>query len=188
MADARAQEVDRLLQEGLDHYGAGETEQALACWRRVLEIEPDQPEAREYLQAAEEPEEAAPAAGDGNDVIREAQRLLGADPEAALELLETAAAREPERVDIQTYIDMVRSRLLRDYRARLGQHPGVPHPRLSPDRVLRYNLPADAGFVLSLVDGATPVKDLLSLCGMDEFRALRILSRLIEAGIVEMRS
>ena len=50
---------------------------------------------------------------------------------------------------------------------------------------MKFNLPATAGFVLSQVDGATSVTDLVSLSGLDEFDTLRILSHLLDAGIVE---
>jgi predicted transcriptional regulator len=63
---------------------------------------------------------------------------------------------------------------------------GQTVPRLLVDlaEVTRYNLHTDAGFLLSLLDGATTVEDLVSLSGMDAFDALRILNNLIDAGIV----
>ena len=51
---------------------------------------------------------------------------------------------------------------------------------------MKFNLPTTAGFVLSLVDGSTSVNDLMSLSGLDAFDTLRILTGLIDAGIVEI--
>jgi hypothetical protein len=62
----------------------------------------------------------------------------------------------------------------------------VPRLRLGSQEILRFNLPADAGFLLSMVDGATPAADLVALSGMDPFDALRALQRLLEAGILEV--
>jgi tetratricopeptide (TPR) repeat protein len=189
MDHSERNEIDRLLREGLNHYGAGDAESALSCWRRVLELDPQHPEAREYLQTAldDAPDaRAEPGSAATDDVLQEVQRLLQADdPEAALELLETAVAEDGDH--LHGYIEMVRSRLLKRYRERLSLGHGIPHQRLSPEQVMQYNLPPEAGFLLSLVDGTTPVKDLVSVSGMDEFRSLQILVQLVDVGIVELR-
>jgi tetratricopeptide (TPR) repeat protein len=41
-----------LLRRGLDHYGRNETREAVRCWREVLRLDPDNCEARDYLEAA----------------------------------------------------------------------------------------------------------------------------------------
>jgi hypothetical protein len=48
---------------------------------------------------------------------------------------------------------------------------------------MRFNLPADAGFLLSLVDGQTTVQEIVSISGMDAFDAFQILKSLLEANI-----
>lgn len=183
-------DIERLVQQGLDHYGTGDVGRAVACWREALALDPDHAEAQEYLQTALEDSfsggEAPPASP--RPVLEEAQRLLADDAEAALELLEGSAAEHPDDLELQGYVEMVRSRLLKQYREKLLVDSAFPRQCLSPELVMSYNLPPDAGFLLSLVDGTLGVKDLISICGMDEFRALRILTRLIEAGIVEMRT
>jgi hypothetical protein len=63
----------------------------------------------------------------------------------------------------------------------------VPHVLLGPDRILRFDLPPSAGFVLSMIDGNTAVEDLVPLTGMDPFDALATLGRLQDAGIIEVR-
>lgn len=192
MGQSTADEIDRLLQEGLNHYGTGDMEQAIRCWRGVLELDPSQPEAREYLEAALDDAcegNQGERAREPDALLQEAQRLLQADdPETALEILESAAAQDPDHLEVHSYIDMVRTRLLKRYRERFVQDPGIPRLRLEPEQVMKYNLPPDAGFLLSLVDGTITVKDLLSVCGMDEFCSLRLLARLVDAGIVEIGS
>jgi len=44
--------IARLLQQGLEHYGRNEVADALKCWQRVLELQPDHPVARDYLDSA----------------------------------------------------------------------------------------------------------------------------------------
>ena len=46
-----------------------------------------------------------------------------------------------------------------------------------------FNLPADAGFLLSLVDGKTTIQEIVSISGMDAFDSFRILKCLLDAKI-----
>ena len=54
--------------------------------------------------------------------------------------------------------------------------------------MLKYNLPAAAGFLLSAIDGRISVDELIAVSGMDPFEALRALANLLDAGIVEARA
>ena len=67
-----------------------------------------------------------------------------------------------------------------------GGAPGESEVKASTDAITKFNLPSDAGFLLSLVDGSTSVADLVSLSGMDAFEALRTFRGLLETGIVGM--
>ena len=117
-----------------------------------------------------------------------AREALGqGDLEAALDLFEAAAGSSPERLDAEGYIDMIRTRLLERYRERVGDPRGVPERALPLEAVADYRLPADAGFLLSLVDGTTSFGELVSLSGMGPFEAFRILDRLLAARIVGVR-
>ena len=80
----------------------------------------------------------------------------------------------------------VRGRLLKRYRDRMGDLGGIPRLSLGLSDVMKFNLPAHAGFMLSLIDGDTSIGDIVSLSGMDSFGALRVLNGLIEAGIVSL--
>ena len=44
--------IEELLARGLDHYGCAEEAAAIACWREVLTLQPDEERARDYLEAA----------------------------------------------------------------------------------------------------------------------------------------
>jgi hypothetical protein len=190
MLEGKRERIARLLREGLDHYGEGRSGDAARAWNEVLFLDPAHAEARDYLATlgAEGHPAArpapAPSAG-GSDLAKDAVRLMReGNLEAALELLEAASRRDASRLDLQGYLEMIRSRLLERYRERVGGPAAVPVLRLPADQVLRFNLPATAGFLLSLVDGQTCVEDLLSLSGLDAFEALRVLAGLLDAGIV----
>jgi hypothetical protein len=189
-----SQEIARLLAVGLDAYGMGEVSEAMIAWREVLRIDPHNQEARDYIQAADrrqnrdgpapgEPEPASAA------LLREARRLAHAGEfEAALAVCGTAAEQDPASPEAHAYVDLLRSRLFKLYRARVGDLGSVPSLRVKAGDITRYNLPKDAGFVLSLVDGQTPLADVISLSGMDAFEALRVVQGLLDSGIVGLRA
>jgi len=199
MGEASSQTIVTLLQEGLDHYAEGREEEARACWSEVLFLAPENPEARDYLQTLEDAEPKAEDAGGGHggsdraagseSLVADALKLMRAgDLEPALELLELASRHGGDRLDVQGYLDLVRSRLLSRYRERVGGMQAVPVVQLAAPDLRKFNLPAPAGFLLSLVDGRTSVEELVSLSGLDPFETLRTLSGLLEAGILRSGS
>lgn len=239
MSESKQARIDRLLRDGLDHYGTGRVADAVHCWRSVLALEPAHPEARDYLQSAgadpeppdpepeaepagpgaeQEPQavgsgaepyaesrEAAPGrerggtrfdeprpavAGAGTEaeaLVAEAKRAMREGSlETALDLFEQVARRDPDRLEAHSYAEMLRSRLLKLYRDQVGDGGALLRMRVPPQEVMKFNLPAAAGFVLSLVDDTTRVDDVISLSGLDAFETLRILAALVDVGIVEV--
>jgi len=94
--------------------------------------------------------------------------------------------RDSSRLDVQGYVDMLRSKLLARFRERVGGGQTVLETGLPPSALLEFNLPARAGFLLSLVDGKTSVEELLSLSGLDPFDTLRMLAHLLDEGILRV--
>jgi hypothetical protein len=56
-----------------------------------------------------------------------------------------------------------------------------------PERLKRLPLDHRAGFVLSLMDGATDLETVAELAGMPRQEALRIVRDLFESGVVDFR-
>jgi len=215
MAESKEDKIERLMREGLNHYGMGAVEEALRSWREVLRLDPDHAEARDFVATAEEAAQAAappprpptPAAreievpehaaadlspddeGEAtlDELVSEGQRLVREEElEAGLDLLEAVVRRDPKRLEVHGHIESVRSRLVKRYRDRMGDLDAVPRLSLDLSDVMKFNLPAHAGFMLSLIDGDTSLGDIVSLSGMDSFEALRVLNDLIEARIVSL--
>ena len=183
----REELVARLMAEGLDHYGHDRVDRAVACWRQVLDIAPGHPEASDYLRSAgyEDPAPASARGPGGVELTGEARQLFQAGrARDALELLESLD--RAGELPVQGLVELIRSHLFVRLLARTGQGEHVPRLRLRAEEILKFNLPAGAGFLLSMVDGATSVNDIVALAGMDPFEALQILERLADAGIVEM--
>jgi len=190
---AQKEEAAQLAARGLELYGQGRSEEAAASWRRALALDPEQADARDYLRTAgqeeagaspEGVEEAAPAPPASEALLREASELVArGDGREALGLL-LAIAGDDEGLEVQAMVELLRAHLFERYLERTREGQAVPSVRVEAGELLRFNLSRDAGFVLSLVDGATAVRDLLAVSGMDAFEALQALVRLEEGGLV----
>jgi hypothetical protein len=192
MAESRPDQIARLLQEGLNHYGEDRVGPAILAWREVLTLAPENPEALDYIQTADRRTSPRPEDGDRSvsalqAVVAEA-REMGArkEYESALELLLGAADSNLINLELDASIELVRSRLLKQYRESVGDLESVPVLGKDPMELTEFNLPPDVGFILSMVDGATSVTDLISLSGMDVFDVLRTVKGLIDKEIVRM--
>ncbi|MBW2272305.1 MAG: hypothetical protein JRG96_03470 [Deltaproteobacteria bacterium] len=193
MTQAKTDQIVLLLQEGLDFYGEDRISEAILVWREVLSLDPGNVEAKDFIQTSdrrkvprpEQPERTVRAV---DAVLREA-RELGArqEYESALDLLTRAAEADLSNLEIEAGIELMRSRLLKEYRSRVGDLDSVPELGRDPMEITEFNLSPDAGFILSMVDGDTSLNDLISLSGMDVFDLLRTMKDLIEREIIRMR-
>lgn len=117
-------------------------------------------------------------------LVADARRLLRSeDEEAALELLVNAPSTGS--LECEAMVELLRARLYQRYRLELGDLSQVPRVVDGKEGDLQSrNLPPSVGFLLSMIDGHTPIRDLVSVSGMDRFEALRSVYRMHEAGIV----
>ncbi len=53
MSESKEQRIARLLNQGLEHYGTGEVAEAILTWEEVLVLDPQNPDARDYLHTAD---------------------------------------------------------------------------------------------------------------------------------------
>lgn len=191
MAESKDVLISRLMEEGLEHYGEGRMDRAAGCWREVLRLEPGHPEAEDYLRTAgfDEDEVLLSQASGEEDasLLADALELFRkGEVQESLELFETLAGENPGRMEIQGYFELVRSHLYKFYQERIADPSRVLKVKIAAEEMMRFNLPANAGFVLSMVDGRTSVNEILALSGMDPFDAVRVVGKLLEAGIVEV--
>ncbi len=66
----------------------------------------------------------------------------------------------------------------------LGHERALLVLAVSPDELKDFALDHVSGFLLSLLDGATTVEDVLDICGLPRLLALRHLRSLVDRGIV----
>lgn len=185
---SKAEQVSALLQKGLELYGTGDVARAFLTWGEALELDPGNAEALDYMRDADRRSRPRASEGPARSLLDDARRLLhGENAEAALELL--ASAPGTRSFDVEAMIELLRAHLFGRYRSELGDLSVVPRLKAGGTADLQSrNLPPSAGFLLSMVDGLTPLSDLVSVSGMDRFEALRSVCRMREAGILEFSS
>jgi tetratricopeptide (TPR) repeat protein len=190
MGESKDALISRLMEEGLRYYGEGQMEQAAGCWQEVLRLDPDHPEAQDYLETAgfDDGEiELSETTGEGDaSLLADALELFRqGELQESLELFETLAQQNPGRMEVQGYYELVRSHLFGCFRDRVPDASSALKVKIGPEEIMKYNLPADAGFLIAMIDGNTSAQEVLALSGMDPFDGVRVLHRLLEAGIVE---
>ena len=185
MARADEDRVASLLQQGLESYGTGDVAGAFRCWNEALELEPGNEEALDYMRDADRRSKPRGGSADGGlRILEDARRMVQAEgEEAGLDLLMNAPATG--RLEIEAMIELLRARLFHRYLEQFGDLSQVP--RIASDRrdLRERNLPPAAGFLLSMIDGLTPLGDLVTVSGMDRFETLRSVHRMHQAGILE---
>ena len=95
-----------------------------------------------------------------------------------LKLVEARGAY-PNDLSLRGYTEIVRNAIVRDF---LAQPKGMQaKPKLSADFLTnfdRFNLTAQEGYLISLIDGRLDVQKLLVLSPFDSFTTLFILAKL----------
>lgn len=190
MGEGASRTAVQWLSQGLAHRAAGDDARAGECWRRVLELEPAHESARGYLAEGRSGPTPMPDPPEGpaellpEELREEALELLaGGLVEDAYQLLTTPALG---KADLETLavVELLRTHLVDDVLMQVGSASAVLIVEMAGEELMKLNLPSDAGFLLSRIDGRTPVEDLVSLSGMDPFETFHTLGRLLAAGIV----
>lgn len=210
MDSATHEQVSRLLRRGLNHYGLGEVEEAIRCWEKVQELDPENATAGDYLRNARQELGGSPMLEDGTrptegsvgDVTEpgdsgSAATSIDDRVAAALALyrvgrleearagLEEAAAADTDRLDIQGYLELVRGQLVKQFEQEIGDRGRVVKLAVPEEELVRLNLGPEEGYVLSQVDGALTIDELLSLSNMGRFRTLELVAGLLRDRIIE---
>jgi tetratricopeptide (TPR) repeat protein len=192
MSESQADQIEKLLAEGLEFYGLGDTSDAFVAWKKVLALDPENAQALDFISSADRrrfprEEEAAPAAL--ASPLEEARQMMAEHQyDEALEFLQNPASTAPQGVELHALVELLRGLLHREHRARIGDLSRVPVRQADDAALTQYNLPTNAGFLLSMLDGATSLEDVISVSGMDAFDALKTVTGLLDAGLVELRA
>jgi len=99
--------------------------------------------------------------------------------------LRKLAKEAPERLDVQGYLQLVRTERAQAWAKELGDQGHVLRLRVTTAEVMKLRLQPDEGFMLSQIDGRMSIADLLSVSTADRVRTLEIIAKLVREGIVE---
>jgi hypothetical protein len=115
------------------------------------------------------------------------QKLIKGRPEEALDLLREIEPGSGEfRAEVLPLLEKAEKETIRDLYSRLGADK-VPHIMIQFEELGNVQLTPQEGFILSRLDGIWDVRSIVSITPMKEVDALRMLKRLIDRGIVELR-
>ena len=206
-------EVTRLLKRGLNLYGLGDLEGAIASWEQALGTDPNNRAAQDYLQSAREeiaqagraraaparprravdPDDKTPrtlesialAGGAMDDGVVQALALYKAGKlEEAYALLQDVASRQPDRLDVEGYLAMIRGKRARALARTIGDQGRALRVIMPLDRIKKLDLRPDEGYLIGQIDGQTSIESLLTIA-RDRVRTLEIIARLLRDRIVE---
>ncbi len=115
------------------------------------------------------------------------ERLAAGDPEQALELSRQAVAGAPRDPAIRKFHDEAGEAFRKEAYARWLPPSGVP--RVLPDlaQISGQPLSPEEMFLVSRIDGTWDLKSIIDISPLGELDALRLMKRLLDRGIIEVR-
>lgn len=141
------------------------------------------------------PEDSPPLVKDVEDLpesvtemIWSAERKLDDDPEAALEIVQNALEQQPNNPEAQALLPAAEEKFVkRVYESGKISPKSVPHLRVSPSDLTTQQIDPQEGFVLSRINGSWDIQSILSICPFREADCLKMIKKLMERGIVEIK-
>lgn len=115
------------------------------------------------------------------------ERLELNDFNGALGLAQSLAEIDPHDGEALRVADLCRQRLRAIYVGRLGELTQVPALTISRNELRWLTLDHRAGFVLSLIDGASSIEDIIDVSTMPTFEVLRTLYVLLSQNVIALR-
>ncbi len=111
-------------------------------------------------------------------------RYAVGDFTGALVVAESILEQDPDDLEAARYSQSCRDVLTQMYTARVGALDASVRVAIPPDQIRWLSLDHRAGFLLSLVDGASTVEEILDICGMPRLDALRLLYMMLEERVI----
>ena len=122
------------------------------------------------------------------EMVWAAERKLDDDPEAALLIVQKALQQQPNNPEAQSLLPMAEEKFVkRVYEKGQISPRSVPNLRVSPSELTNQQIDPQEGFVLSRINGTWDIQSILSICPFREADCLRMIQKLVERGIVEIK-
>ena len=121
------------------------------------------------------------------EMVWSAERKLDEDPDAALEIIQKALQQQPNNPEAQALLPVAEEKYIKRVYETGGISPkSVPQLRVSA-MDLTEQIDPQEGFVLSRINGSWDIQSILSICPFREADCLRMIKKLMERGIVEIK-
>ena len=102
----------------------------------------------------------------------------------AYTVLAKVAEDDPERLDVQGYIQLIRKAQAEVWISEIGDQGRTVTLQVSTPELMKYQFAPDEGFMISQVDGSVTISDLISLSCADRVRTLEIIARFLRERII----
>jgi tetratricopeptide (TPR) repeat protein len=99
--------------------------------------------------------------------------------------LNEVAKTQPGRLDVQGYLQLVRTERAQTWAKEIGDQGRVLKRKITTAQIMQLKLKPDEGFMLAQIDGRLTIADLISLSTSDRVRTLEVIARLLRDEIVE---
>ncbi|HEY2961797.1 MAG TPA: DUF4388 domain-containing protein [Pyrinomonadaceae bacterium] len=120
------------------------------------------------------------------EMVWSAERKLESDPEAALQIIQTALQQQPNNPEAQALLPAAEENYVKHVYETSGLTPrSVPRLRISPAELTNEQFDPQEGFVLSRINGSWDIQSILSICPFREADCLRMIKKLRERGVIE---
>jgi hypothetical protein len=116
------------------------------------------------------------------------ERASLGDYTGALEMAELLLAADPGHEEAVECMANCRAILEKMYSAKLGPLDRAPIVVVPRAQLRWLSIDHRAGFILSLIDGTSPIEMIIDVSGMPKLDALRILHELVQQRIVSFRA
>lgn len=116
-----------------------------------------------------------------------AQKLKDDGTWKTLSWLQVQRKEHPTDLALRGYVEILRASIVRDLLAATSGLKSAP--RMSPDFLNnfdRFNLSAQEGYLISLIDGNTNLEKLLKLSPFDPFTTFFSLARMLNLSAIEI--
>jgi tetratricopeptide (TPR) repeat protein len=203
LSDEESLRVQELLEKGLYYYGLGENRMAVELWRQVLDIDPENELAREYIEiemgasafatdvstsSTPVSEEDTPQAQAMPQSFTKGQQLIyEAKPAEAVKSF-SQAYEESGQLYHWAYVELAKTSLLKQMLENLGSLERIPELTRPMKELAEMHFSEEEGFMLSLITGDTSLDDIISLSPLPKFKTYRTLHGFLEDGIIRIKN
>ena len=123
------------------------------------------------------------------EMVWSAERKLEQDPEAALLIVQKALQQQPNNPEAQSLLPLAEEKYIKHmYNTGGLSAKSVPELLVAPSDLTTQQIDPQEGFVLSRINGSWDIQSILSICPFREADCLRMIKKLMERGIIGIKS